>query len=69
MTRIPDFSTLALNPKASAPAPAFSAEPWLTPEGIEVKSVYGPEDLEGLPAVDSIRARRPSCAAPIRPCM
>ena len=26
MTRIPDFSTLALDPAASAPAPAFAAE-------------------------------------------
>ena len=47
MTRIPDFSTLALDPTASAPAPAFAAEFWQTPEGIAVKSVYGPEDVEG----------------------
>jgi methylmalonyl-CoA mutase len=53
MTRIPDFSTLALSPDQSAAPPSFPAEPWLTPEGIEVKSVYGPEDVEGLPAIDS----------------
>ena len=47
MTRIPDFSTLALISAVSAPAPVLSAEFWQTPEGIAVKSVYGPEDVEG----------------------
>jgi methylmalonyl-CoA mutase len=44
--RIPDFSTLAFHPVGSPdPVPA---EPWLTPEGIAVKSIYTPDDLKGL---------------------
>ena len=64
MTRIPDFSTLALSPDQSAAPPSFSAEPWLTPEGIEVKSVYGPEDVEGLPAIDSFPGSAPFLRGP-----
>jgi methylmalonyl-CoA mutase len=44
---IPDFSEIALGtPRASSSEPA--GEPWRTPEGIEVKGVYGPEDLDGV---------------------
>jgi len=64
MTRIPDFSTLALSPDQSAAPPSFPAEPWLTPEGIEVKSVYGPEDVEGLPAIDSYPGSAPFLRGP-----
>jgi methylmalonyl-CoA mutase len=46
MSRIPDFTTL---PFAEAPmSPAASAEPWVTPEGIPVKPVYGAQDVAGL---------------------
>ena len=64
MSRIPDFSARPLDKDQSAAAPAFSAEPWITPEGIAVKSVYGPEDVEGLPAVDSFPGYRRLCAGP-----
>src|SRR6201994_2766045 len=47
MSRIPDFTKLALEPVAAA-APAGKAEPWLTPEGIRVKPSYGEGDLAGL---------------------
>src|SRR5690348_17208350 len=52
MSRIPDFAAIdfAEAPMAAATA---GATPWLTPEGIPVKSVYGPEDLQGLDFVDS----------------
>src|ERR1700716_591909 len=47
MSRIPNFENLAF--KRAAPAdPAGSAEPWLTPEGILVKSAYSEADLEGI---------------------
>src|SRR3982075_2055674 len=47
MSRIPNFENLAF--KRAAPAdPAGSAEPWLTPEGILVKSAYSESDLEGI---------------------
>jgi methylmalonyl-CoA mutase len=47
MTRIPDFAGIAF---AEAPAqpPEDWAEAWLTPEGITVKPVYGPDDVAGL---------------------
>src|SRR6201994_3691246 len=47
MSRIPDFTKLALEPVAAA-APAGKAEPWLTPEGIPVKPAYGEDDLAGI---------------------
>ena len=47
MSRLPDFSKLDwLEPKASPSAVA--GEPWLTPEGIPVKPVYGENDLKGI---------------------
>jgi methylmalonyl-CoA mutase len=49
--RIPDFSTVPFRPVGSPdPAPA---EPWLTPEGISVKSFYTPDDLAGLTHLDT----------------
>jgi methylmalonyl-CoA mutase len=64
MSRIPDFSTLRLPKEQSAAAPVFSVEPWLTPEGIAVKSVYGEGDVEGLPAVDSFPGVAPFLRGP-----
>jgi len=49
MTRIPDFTKLAfIEPTLAASAAVGSGGPWLTPEGIGVKPIYGPDDLEGL---------------------
>src|SRR5512138_2698426 len=47
MTRIPNFADVAFEAVAPA-APAGSAEPWLTPEGIPVKPAYGEADLAGI---------------------
>jgi methylmalonyl-CoA mutase len=52
MTRIPDFATIAFA-EAGATAPPATAEPWMTPEGIAVKSVYGESDLAGLDFLDT----------------
>ncbi|MFN5412312.1 methylmalonyl-CoA mutase family protein, partial [Bradyrhizobium sp.] len=52
MSRIPDFADIAFAPTA-APAPAGSAEPWLTPEGIPVKPAYGEADLAGIDFLDT----------------
>jgi methylmalonyl-CoA mutase len=52
MSRIPDFANVAFEPVAAA-APAGRAEPWLTPEGIPVKPVYGEADLAGLDFLDT----------------
>src|SRR6202030_1405774 len=47
MTRIPDFGDVAFADAVVPPA-ATLPEPWLTPEGIPVKPVYGPDDVAGL---------------------
>ena len=46
MTRIPDFTKVAFG-DTPGPAPAMTA-PWLTPEGIAVKSAYTAGDIAGL---------------------
>src|SRR5450432_735536 len=52
MNSIPNFSAIpflaARSPLASATGPA-----WQTPEGIAVKSIYGPYDLAGLDFLDT----------------
>ena len=47
MSRIPNFADIAFE-KTDGLLPAGSAEPWLTPEGIPVKSSYSESDLEGI---------------------
>ena len=47
MSRIPNFADIAFE-KAVTAKPIGSAEPWLTPEGIPVKSRYSESDLEGI---------------------
>src|SRR3979411_2664025 len=47
MSRIPDFANIAFE-KAAGAELAGGAEPWLTPEGIPVKSSYSESDLEGV---------------------
>src|SRR5271170_5264081 len=50
MSAIPSFASL---PFSVASAPATSgAEVWPTPEGIAVKSIFGPNDLSGLDILD-----------------
>jgi methylmalonyl-CoA mutase len=63
MSRIPDFSAL---PLAEAPMPpvAAAAEPWVTPEGIPVKPVYGPQDLAGLDFLDTYPGIAPYLRGP-----
>jgi methylmalonyl-CoA mutase len=51
MTRIPDFSAVSFGPATTGALP--SPEHWLTPEGIPVKPVYGPDDIEDLSYTDS----------------
>jgi methylmalonyl-CoA mutase len=52
MSRIPSFADIAFE-RASVVAPAGSAEPWLTPEGIPVKPAYGGADLAGIDFLDT----------------
>jgi methylmalonyl-CoA mutase len=49
---IPNFAKVAFEDSKRA-APVAAAEPWLTPEGIPVKSVYGADDLAGIDFLDT----------------
>jgi methylmalonyl-CoA mutase len=49
-SRIPDFASVAF---AEPGANGAAGEPWLTPEGIPVKPVYGPQDVAGLDFLDT----------------
>ena len=60
---IPSFADRPYTPPKAAPAPP-QGEPWLTPEGIPVKPVYGPEDREGLPFVASYPGIAPFVRGP-----
>jgi methylmalonyl-CoA mutase len=65
MTAIPDFATLAYADGAGLASPTLPAgEAWLTPEGIPVKPVYGPEDRDGLPFVDTLPGIAPYLRGP-----
>src|ERR1700720_1969125 len=63
MTRIPDFGDIAFADTA-VPAAGAVPEPWLTPEGIPVKPVYGPDDLVGLDFLDGYPGIAPYLRGP-----
>src|SRR5712691_10984540 len=52
MSRLPDFTKLDWQEPKAAPALA-AGEPWLTPEGIAVKSAYGEADVKGIDFLDA----------------
>ncbi|MFO1100298.1 MAG: methylmalonyl-CoA mutase [Xanthobacteraceae bacterium] len=63
MTRIPDFSTVAFNEPSTA-APESTAAPWVTPEDIPVKPIYGPDDLKGLDFLQTFPGMPPYVRGP-----
>jgi methylmalonyl-CoA mutase len=64
MSRVPDFSTVPLR-AATSPSPAKAVgEPWLTPEGIEVKPLYTANDRDGLKFVDGFPGLPPYVRGP-----
>ena len=63
MTGIPDFTTVAFTDAGLAAQPG-AAEPWLTPEGIPVKPVYGPDDVAGLDFLDTFPGIPPYLRGP-----
>ena len=63
MSRIPDFTALPFA-EAAMPPVAAAAEPWVTPEGIPVKPVYGPQDLTGLDFLDTYPGIAPYLRGP-----
>jgi methylmalonyl-CoA mutase len=65
MSQIPDFGAIAFADPAVPPtAAASAAEPWLTPEGIPVKPVYGPDDVAGLDFLDTYPGIAPYLRGP-----
>src|SRR6201987_3470216 len=52
MSRIPDFTAVDLG-SPPPPLPGGTAAPWLTPEGIEAKPIYGEDDGAGLDFLDT----------------
>ena len=63
MSRIPDFSTLAFA-QAAMPAPPLGETPWLTPEEIPVKPIYGAQDIADIDFVDSYPGLAPFVRGP-----
>ncbi len=47
------FAELPLGGQPRAGVPPSPADPWRSPEGIDILPVYGPEHLEGLDALDT----------------
>lgn len=72
MTAIPDFTRLAYQDESPVDEPKIIAEglddpageAWLTPEDIPVKAVYGAEDREGLPFVETLPGIAPYLRGP-----
>ncbi|HXK54941.1 MAG TPA: methylmalonyl-CoA mutase family protein, partial [Hyphomicrobiales bacterium] len=62
MSRIPDFSKIEFRDPAAAPV--SGGDPWVTPEGIEVKPAYGPDDLAGLDFLDTWPGMAPYLRGP-----
>jgi methylmalonyl-CoA mutase len=63
MTSFPDFATLPFDGDIPA-APATTAEPWATPEGIAVRNVYTPADTAGLSALEGFPGLAPFVRGP-----
>src|SRR3954469_7632431 len=63
MSRVPDFSAIDFAQTPVAAAAPYCA-PWLTPEGIPVKSAYGPDDLAGLDFLDTYPGLPPFLRGP-----
>ncbi len=62
MSRIPNFADVAFAETASPEA--ATAAPWLTPEGIVVKSAYGAGDLNGIDFLDTYPGIAPYLRGP-----
>ena len=63
MSRIPDFSILAFA-QAAMPAPPLGEAPWMTPEEIPVKPIYGAADIAGIDFIDSYPGLAPFVRGP-----
>ncbi len=64
MSSVPNFANIAFDDNALGAPPAAAAAPWLTPEGIPVKPLYGPEDVAGLDFLDTYPGIAPYLRGP-----
>jgi len=70
MTSIPNFADIAWRaPSPIAPdvAGAPNGSTWTTPEGIPVKPLYGPKDIEGFSFIDTYPGIAPFLRGPYAP--
>jgi methylmalonyl-CoA mutase len=63
MSRIPDFAQVPFAEPA-LPPPGGTPAPWMTPEGIAVKPLYGARDLAGLDFLDTFPGIPPYLRGP-----
>ena len=63
MTGVPDFTSIEFAERP-VPAAAGAGGQWLTPEGIAVKPVYGPDDVKGLDFLDTFPGIPPYLRGP-----
>ncbi|MBA4790437.1 MAG: methylmalonyl-CoA mutase [Rhizobiales bacterium] len=63
MSRLPAFAEIDWRAPELAP-PAAADAPWMTPEGIAVKPLYGPADVAGLPFLDTYPGIAPYLRGP-----
>jgi len=64
MSVLPDYTRVAYAPTAIPARDIADAAVWTTPEEIAVKPVYGPQDRDGLPGVDSFPGIAPYLRGP-----
>ena len=64
MSQIPNFSNVALDLDGSGRAAPNDVGGWMTPEGIDVKPNYGPEDVAGLDFLDGVPGVAPYLRGP-----
>ena len=63
MSQVPNFATVDFADTGAASA-GEQAQPWLTPEGIPVKPVYGEADLAGIDFLDTYPGKAPFLRGP-----
>lgn len=63
MSTFPDFAALPLDGAGLTIAPPQAA-PWSTPEGIDVRAAYGPEDIKGMVALGGFPGLAPFVRGP-----
>ena len=61
---IPNFSTVDWQDISVSPVGVAASEPWITPESIAVKPVYGESDLAGLDFLDTFPGKPPFLRGP-----